>query len=402
MEESLALRLAALPRLAFASKRVAWLNCKICRGQAEFFDVTDFWKGSEFFRFGPSGISVQYFRCRVCGFMWAPMFDAWSPEEFACHIYNDEYALVDNEYLEARPKRTASHIANLLRGFEDTRILDYGSGSGLFARHLGDAGFRRVASFDPFSAPGRPIGKFEIITCFEVIEHSPAPGQMMDDLVSFLDADGCILIGESLQPPDITTLRCSWWYCMPRNGHISLFTDRALATLAMQRHLLFHPASGLHAFSRFATDKFGSLARRISEPILPICLEAPAAGDSQVNQAIWHGVERFSGAATRWSASESLMWTVAVPPNTPLAAQIRVPFTAEIRPGFAGKSRIVVNSAEAQTSVVDGALVALVRIEEPGDIEIAVQTPPLASPSQLRGAPDRRQLGLAVQCRTDG
>jgi SAM-dependent methyltransferase len=250
MKQELASRLAALPPLASAGVSAALLSCKICGSVAEFFDVTDFGKGNAFFRFGPSGISIEHYRCRDCGFMWAPLFDDWTAADFKHHIYNDEYRFVDGEYAEARPKRMADHMAKWLAGFETARILDYGSGNGLFAQHLRDAGFKHVANFDPFSEPIRPAGRFDVITCFEVIEHSPTPVQTMNELASLLAEDGCIILGESLQPPDIASLRCGWWYCMPRNGHISFYTDRALVKLAALSDLLFHPGGGLHAFSR--------------------------------------------------------------------------------------------------------------------------------------------------------
>ena len=74
-----------------------------------------------------------------------------------------------------------------------------------------------------FSLPTRPTGRFDVITCIEVIEHAPSPQFILADMRSLLADDGCILIGESLQPPDIDTVRCGWWYVAPRNGHASIY-----------------------------------------------------------------------------------------------------------------------------------------------------------------------------------
>ena len=308
METQLAALLAALPRLGAGNPRSS-RNCKICGKPAAFFDATDFWKGSAFYPFGPSGISVPYYRCDSCGFMFTPLCDDWSSEEFAQHIYNDQYRLLDGEYLEIRPKRTAEHVSTRLKGFEDARILDYGSGTGKFASHMRAAGFRYVFDYDPFSQPSRPSGRFDVVTCVEVIEHSPKPVETILDIASFLNDDACVLLGESLQPPDISSIRCNWWYCMPRNGHVSLYTDRSLATAALQARVLFHRGQGLHAFSRPSDGRFASIADRISLPLFPVSLTAP----QEQQDGLWHALEVFSGMPTRWTASPEISWRVVVP-----------------------------------------------------------------------------------------
>jgi SAM-dependent methyltransferase len=399
MTPELAARLAALPRLGSSSAAATSLPCKLCAGPAEFFDVTDFWKGSAFFRFGASGIAVQHYRCRTCGFMWAPLFDDWTKEDFARHIYNDEYHLVDGEYAGARPRRTAEHMAKWLAGHESARILDYGSGSGLFAQHMQHAGFERVSSFDPFSEPTRPAGQFDIITCFEVIEHSPVPDQTMRDLAEFLADDGCIILGESLQPPEIGTVRCGWWYCMPRNGHISFYTDRSLAALAAQVGLLFHPGAGLHGFSRPTPGKFANLARCIGLPLLPITLGAPsAAEDSPAIKNVWHGVERFAGIPTRWTRSPEVSWRGAVPSGGPMAVRIRIPFAGQVRPNFAAESRVLVDGIAAKAVVQDGAIFAEQVVAGGTEVTITLRTPPVMVPARVADSSVRRQLGLAVPC----
>ena len=399
MKQELASRLAALPPLASVDPSLASLTCKVCCGAADFFDVTDFWKGSAFFRFGPSGIAVQHYRCRGCGFMWAPLFDDWTQEDFQRHIYNDDYGLVDGEYAGPRPKRTAEHMARWLEGFENARILDYGSGTGLFTQHMQEAGFKQVSGFDPFSQPTRPSGRFDIITCFEVIEHSPTPVETMRDIASFLAEDGCIILGESLQPPDIAKLRCGWWYCMPRNGHISFYTDRSMVVLAAQSGLLFHPGNGRHGFSRASGGKFAELARRISPPLFPIALGAPVAGaELAETRAAWHGVERFAGVPTRWSRGAELSWRVSVPPCAPLIARIRIPFVGQVRPEFAAESRLLVNGVTVETLVADGAVTAECVIAENAEVGITLRTPPVMVPPRMADAPGKRQLGLAVPC----
>ncbi len=211
MTPTLADRLASVPRLDRANARAAALPCKICRHPALFFDVVDFNKCAGFYPFGPAGIPVHYHRCDECGFLFTTFFDDWSEAEFRRFIYNADYPLVDPEYEGIRPIKVAEHLARYMVGMENARILDYGAGSGQFARRLNELGFRHVESYDLLSMPRRPTGRFDIITCTEVIEHAPWPLNVLQGMRSLLSDDGCVILGETLQPPDIVLLRGNWW-----------------------------------------------------------------------------------------------------------------------------------------------------------------------------------------------
>ena len=199
----------------------------------------DFNKCAGFYVFGPASVPVHYHRCEECGFLFTPFFDDWTDEDFRRFIYNTDYGLVDPEYEGTRPIRVADHLAQFLAGREDAGILDYGAGGGLFAKRLTELGFQHVESYDPFSMPARPSGRFDIITCTEVIEHVPFPSVALDDMLSLLAVHGCIILGETLQPPDIGMIRGNWWYVAPRNGHMSTFAGRTLAMMAERSGLIF-------------------------------------------------------------------------------------------------------------------------------------------------------------------
>jgi hypothetical protein len=394
MDERLSATLNALPPLDRQRARTMGLTCKICGSTAPFFDMTDFWKGSEFYPFGPSGVAVSYYRCETCGFMFTPFCDDWATPDFRRHIYNDQYTMVDSEYSAIRPQRSADYMAKWLDGCQDARILDYGSGTGLFAEHMRMAGFRRITSYDPFTESARPSGRFDIVTCFEVIEHSSTPVETIRGMAALLDDDACVLVGESLQPPDITTIRCSWWYCMPRNGHISLYTDTALSAAAAQAGLIFHRGDSLHAFSRPAGERFAALGDRISAPMIPIVLRAPGDG----RDPLWHAVERFSGSPTRWTASQEISWRISIPTSRPALAVIRIPFVSEVRPGFATDSRVLVAGTAAKVRVVSRSIVAEATVGEATCTNVTLRTPEPIAPSELRNSLDHRRLGLAIQC----
>jgi 2-polyprenyl-3-methyl-5-hydroxy-6-metoxy-1,4-benzoquinol methylase len=116
-------------------------------------------------------------------------------------------------------------------------VLDYGGGSGLLSRCLRDAGFKVAETFDPFNPQfaRRPDGRFDVITCFETLEHLTDPLAGIDDIAGMLSGVGVVLFSTALQPDELARQGMSWWYIGPRNGHVSLFSRAALAA-AWRRH----------------------------------------------------------------------------------------------------------------------------------------------------------------------
>ncbi len=389
-------KLLALKPLSRAGRRADGTACKICGRVAPFFDIVDFNKvagEANCYTFGPAGLPVSYYRCDECGLLFTTFFDDWQPEDFRRFVYNADYALVDGEYAEIRPKRTAERMARLLSGFENPRILDYGSGSGVFAAAMATLGFDKVQEYDPFSHPARPVGPFDVILCNEVLEHSPDPLGTMRDMKSFLHDDGCIILGQSLQPADIQRVRANWWYCAPRNGHCTTFAARTLSAIAAKFDLLFHCGDSL-VFRPHRASSAREIARRVRspEPYLCVTLRVP----SVVQAEGLHSIENGHGHPFRWTAKESQAWRVDVTADFPVTLQVRIPFLMEVEPGFASKSVITIGGKKASATIGEAAIVAEVTGVEPGATAIMLQTPEHKSPEDLRGAPDRRRLGLAL------
>jgi SAM-dependent methyltransferase len=232
------------------------LVCPVCREACSLFDVVDFNKSCEeatgkWLRV--VGVPVYYARCINCEFCFAPEFSSWSADEFTTWIYNDEYALVDPDYIEKRPRANA---ANLLAMFpnlpEFVRHLDYGGGTGLLAKLLRESNWNST-SCDPLVDKGIDIdnlGKFDLISAFEVFEHVPDIQKLISDLRSLLSPDGLILFSTLLSDGNIRPgQRLNWWYASPRNGHISLYSRKSLSILAQNKHWSFGSFSeGFHAF----------------------------------------------------------------------------------------------------------------------------------------------------------
>jgi 2-polyprenyl-6-hydroxyphenyl methylase/3-demethylubiquinone-9 3-methyltransferase len=388
MDASLSAALAALPPLDHTNARSRTASCKICGSAVDFFDVCDFNKSTDGYRFGPSGISVTWLRCTTCSFIFADFFDKWTQKDFERFVYNQDYVKVDGEYLGARPKRIAAHVAQLLSGHRACSILDYGSGSGLFARHMAELGFPKVENYDPFSSPKRPVGQFDIITCFEVVEHSPDPLGTFLDLASFLKPGGLVMLGTALQPPEIGIIRTSWWYAAPRNGHLSLYSDHALAVVAGRAGLRFHPGGQILLTSDGSGPLIDFAETRNGPPLFFVNLGAPKSGDNPA----WHGVERGAGGPFRWTASTRTTWTVDLPPGS-WRLRLRIPIWAEARPD-AGK--LTVNGESVAVRKEGAAYVGQSESPTSGNAIVVLELPELYCPHEHTGGPDKRQLGIAI------
>lgn len=98
----------------------------------------------------------------------------------------------------------------------------------------------------------KDLGKFDLITAFEVFEHVPDVWALLSNLDTLMAPNGLILFSTLLSEGNIRpNEKPTWWYASPRNGHISLFTSKSLARLAGSRSLEFGSfSSGFHVFHR--------------------------------------------------------------------------------------------------------------------------------------------------------
>jgi SAM-dependent methyltransferase len=230
--------------------------CTVCNESCSLLDVVDFNKSCEeasgkFFNL--SGIPIYYALCNYCGFCFAPDIVQWKLETFEEMIYNDEYVLVDPEYMEHRPRANAQTLISMFKDrAHSIKHLDYGGGSGFLSSLLVESHWQSI-SYDPFVDKHKDMAELEkadLITAFEVFEHVPDPKQMMSTLCSLLAPGGMILFSTLLSDNYIApNERLSWWYASPRNGHISLFSKNSLTHLASEYSLHFASFSNkLHLF----------------------------------------------------------------------------------------------------------------------------------------------------------
>jgi hypothetical protein len=216
--------------------------CKVCGGRAALFGVVDFNKScleNQDVFLPLLGVPVYYHRCESCGLLFSVAFDDWAAADFRTHIYNEGYGRADPDYREVRPRQVADMIFNFIRNGRDLKLLDYGGGEGVTAHLLRERGIDAV-SWDLMTEDSVPQrAHFDVVTCFEVFEHTATPRMTAEDALTFLGGEGVLLFStltvEELTPRDITS-----WYIAPRNGHITIYSKKALKTLFAQLGCTVH------------------------------------------------------------------------------------------------------------------------------------------------------------------
>lgn len=227
--------------------------CPVCSADCTLLDPVDFNKSCHANNLGISGVPVTYAVCQSCDFCFAPEICAWGLQEFEEKIYNDQYVVVDPDYIQARPKANAAILRDRFGNLApNLRHLDYGGGNGSLARLMREARWQST-SYDPIvdrNLSVETLGKFDLITAFEVFEHVPDVWALMSDLKTLMSPDGVILFSTLLSDGHVQAgQQLTWWYASPRNGHISLFSSRSLALLAQHHGVGFGSFSdGVHAF----------------------------------------------------------------------------------------------------------------------------------------------------------
>jgi tetratricopeptide (TPR) repeat protein len=245
------------------SRATEVVTCKICGAIASSCGAVDFNKNCEVRRglaLPDSGTQIPYWRCGQCGFVFTNAFDSWTPRDYKREIYNEEYCCVDPDYEVIRPLGSAGLIEQLFAESKTAlAILDYGGGNGSMAKDLMNRGFNSACTYDPFVEryAKLPKAQFDLVCCFETLEHVPDPMATIGQICSLVKPDGMVVFSTLLQPEKFNL---DWWYLAPRNGHIGLFSQTALS-MAWAQHgfRVFSWNSNLHAAFR-VVPKFAPMA----------------------------------------------------------------------------------------------------------------------------------------------
>jgi SAM-dependent methyltransferase len=367
--------------------------CKLCGGDSPFFDLVDFLRicdGRENpapYVFGIVGIPVYYYRCGRCDFLFTDHFDNWSVEDFSKYIYNKDYVKVDPEYVTVRPLQEAAAVSRILSGLETARILDYGSGNGAYLEALRTCGFINVVGYDPIVNPSRPAGKYDVITCFEVVEHSPDPVRTFENIFSLMAPGGFVLMSQALQPKNIEEIRCNWWYIGPRNGHVSTYSEFTLLGIAAAHEMELFRCDDFIGISKTGADLLSKLNARLVRIENVIYLHP-----SGENRSCWNDIETNEFGPFSWTRSSEIRWNKRVVNGI---NRIILPFVNKISDEFVNESKLFINGAQIDIKIETDKMVGTVIADKMEQVTIHLVTPSLISPA-TRGISDSRSLGIAV------
>lgn len=211
-------------------------KCKVCDNETSIWGCVDFNKSCEELNgkyLDYSGVPIYYLKCNLCNYIFSTDFDDWDVEDFKENIYNEDYILVDPEYDGTRSKRDVEWFTKAINYNKNLKILDYGAGTGIFGRELIALGYD-VVSYDPLWSDQNsiiPEKHFDLITAFEVLEHSPTPMQTIIDIHKYLKPQGKILITTLVNDILQEKRDPTYWYLSPRNGHVAMFSNKSLEVL---------------------------------------------------------------------------------------------------------------------------------------------------------------------------
>jgi hypothetical protein len=182
---------------------------------------------------------MVYVECDQCGSLLCMNGACQDPDWL-----DEAYACADDANDAGAPGRAAV-VARLVDELircglvpADGHLLDYGSGSGVLAKLLGERG-HRVSCYDPFR-PGVtdvPKGTYAGVFLIEVLEHLLSPNDVMRNIAGLLEPKAPLLISTVFYRKGFTK---DWDYLASDFGqHVTFFTAKGLSILGSRAGLLW-------------------------------------------------------------------------------------------------------------------------------------------------------------------
>jgi len=219
------------------------MNCIVCSQEARFvFEETVLYKHL-----------VKYYKCSSCGQMQTEE-PYWLGEAYQTAITSQDIGLLERNI---SLKDTVYRLA--IDHFDTSRkMLDFGGGYGILVRLLRDKGldfYRQDIYCDNIFAVNHDITDlrpeeqhFELLTCFEVFEHTYEPIELFESLTKL---SAHILVSTLLVPETKIKSSADWWYISPETGqHVAFYTLNSLEVVARRFNLnLYSNGENLHLFT---------------------------------------------------------------------------------------------------------------------------------------------------------
>lgn len=259
-------------------------------------------------------------RCSACGSYQTDPPPLRADEESA-QFYTDYYSNSQrpNQVVQADAKRDAWfwRVAEKAPGLAEIRhsVMDIGSGDGHFCAELRAAGWPSVSGIEisrtrvararelypevrfydsALSETGIPEESLDLIVMDSVIEHLPAPAEMIVDLRRFLKPGGkIVLLTPNMDSGHFRLLGRRWTGMLAPHAHIFLFSGSALARLLVRA-----------GFDVLACGSLHMPAYRLSQ-----YLSRLASGD--LKGTVWRAHQEIGGLYGRMIHSGPMLYVVA-------------------------------------------------------------------------------------------
>lgn len=190
-------------------------RCFLCGGETALFQKADYnLEQVDAYGFSsrkvPEYMHYELRECRCCRVLMA--VDAPDPEELSTRYAE---AAFDSQEEAGDASRTYfAYLRKYLPNFPKGRALDIGTGEGSYLRCLRQAGVREVVGVEPSAAPVRTADEsirdairqemfqadrfepasFDMISCFQTVEHISNPVALVRDLYTLLQDEGVVYV----------------------------------------------------------------------------------------------------------------------------------------------------------------------------------------------------------------
>ncbi len=219
------------------------LKCRLCERDTKF----------KFSKEVLNKYEISYHECTNC----------LSLQTEAPYWLDDAYTCESEKFDTGKATRTLlnftvlPHLYSALGISKDVNFVDWGGGTGLFARLMRDIGFN-YKSYDKYAknefTQGYEINKKEAIvdaiTLFEVVEHFPNP---IKDWEEIFNSNASTIIFSTLAYDGNDS---DWHYLSPENGqHVFFYSEKALSMLAEKNNYHAYKIDGYFLFKRTPLNK---------------------------------------------------------------------------------------------------------------------------------------------------